>query len=220
MIYAGIDPSFTKTGVCYLDTKAKTITFNAISPAGINENYKATLDRAGLIVLGILKSLDMKQNSVFITEEPLLTSIKASRLGILSGVITWSLAFMPSIKQIYSVTPTYISSTNSKIAKKHNLNKKQASMFVASQILEYLESKHGYEIKILNDKYNKDGTVKARKLSHDESEAFILTLLLMLETNALEDDVMQKMYDVNEKFRKKQHISLLKGELNERRSTG
>lgn len=211
MIYIGVDPSFTKTGVCYLNTRTKEIVFNAISPPGTNDTYKDTLDRSGLVAIGVLKNIDMMRDAVAIIEEPLVSSIKASSLGILSGIVAWSLAFMPSIKRVYSVSPTYISSMNRKIAKSNSLNKKQASLYIVSALLE-LFSDYGYRIRILNDKYNKDGTMKARKLSHDEAEAFMLTLLLMLETNALEDEIRSKLSSINKEYAKKQTITKLKGE--------
>jgi hypothetical protein len=212
MIYVGLDPSFTKTGICYFNEEAKTITFNAISPDGTNDSYKAALDRSGYIVLEVLKQLDMHKDATFIIEEPLMSSFKASRLGILSGVIVWSLAFMPSIKYIWSVTPTYIARTNRNIVKVQGINKKQASIFVAGQVLEYVKEL-GYTVNILNNKYNKDGSVKARKLSHDEAEAFILTLLLLTETGVINKDILAKMYEVNKEFLKRQKITLLKGEV-------
>jgi Holliday junction resolvasome RuvABC endonuclease subunit len=212
MLYVGIDPSFSKTGVCYFDQEAKTITFNAISPDGTNDSYKAALDRSGQIVLEVLRQLSTHENATCIIEEPLMSSFKASRLGILSGVVVWSLAFMPNIKYIWSVTPTYIARTNANIVKGQGINKKQASLFVALSILDYL-GQEGYKIDILNNKYNKDGSMKARKLSHDEAEALILTLLLMLETGVLEDKIIAKMYEVNKNFLKRQTITLLKGEV-------
>ena len=97
----------------------------------------------------------MTEDVTAIVEEPLMSSFKASRLGILSGVVVWSLAFMPNIKKLYSVTPTYIARTNANIAKSQKLTKKQASLWVALEILDYMVSK-GWQVTILNNKYNKD----------------------------------------------------------------
>lgn len=211
MIYLGLDPSFSKTGVCYLNNISKTIIFNAVSPPGTNESYKDALNRAGYIALETLKGLGMTEDVTAIVEEPLMSSFKASRLGILSGVVVWSLAFMPNIKKLYSVTPTYIARTNANIAKSQKLTKKQASLWVALEILDYMVSK-GWQVTILNNKYNKDGSMKARKLSHDEAEALILTLLLMTETKAIEAGLIAEMVKINKKFLNGQTITLLKGE--------
>ena len=54
--------------------------------------------------------------------------------------------------------------------------------------------------------------MKARKLSHDEAEALILTLLLMTETKAIEAGLIAEMVKINKKFLNGQTITLLKGE--------
>jgi hypothetical protein len=211
MVYLGIDPSFSKTGVCYFDDEEKTILFKAISPDGTNDSYKKALDRSGYIALHILNSINMKKEVYAIIEEPLMSTFKASRLGILSGVLVWSLAFMPSIKKIYSLTPTYISRTNKDIIKKLTINKKQASIHVVSAILEFLQTE-GYQVTIINDKVNKDGSMKARRLSHDEAESFILTLTLLIKRKVFNDEIINKIYEINPGLTLKANIILLKGE--------
>lgn len=211
MVYVGIDPSFTKTGVCYVDTDEKTVTFNAISPPGTNTNYKKSLDRSGHIVVTLIKELDMKKDTYAVLEEPLMSTYKASRLGILSGIVSWTLAFMPNIKKIYSITPTYIARTNKELAKREGLKKKQASQHVALGMLDILQ-KEGWTFKILNDKYLKDGTMKQRKLSHDEAEAFILTLKLLEKMKALDASLLDKLLTVNTGLTLPVTLNLIKGE--------
>lgn len=211
MVYVGIDPSFTKTGVCYVDTEEKTVTFNAISPPGTNTNYKKSLDRSGYIVVTLIKELDMKKETYAVMEEPLMSTYKASRLGILSGIVAWTLAFMPNIKKIYSITPTYIARTNKNLVKVQGFKKKQASQHVALGMLEILQ-KEGWTFRILNDKYNKDGTMKQRKLSHDEAEAFILTFKLLQKMRALDASLIKKLLSVNTGLNTTVTLNLIKGE--------
>jgi len=212
MIYVGVDPSFTKTGVCYFDTETKHVILNAIQAPGTNKTYKDAISRSGYIALNILKPIDAAKDVYVLIEEPLMSTFKASRLGILSGVVVWTLAFMPFIKKIYSITPTYIARTNKELAKKEGLNKKRASQFVASAMIDVLK-KHGYTFEVINDKYNKDGSVKARKVSHDESEALILTFTMLLKRNAIEADILAEMLNINPGLElKAQHI-LIKGEV-------
>lgn len=211
MVYVGIDPSFTKTGVCYVDTQDKTVTFNAISPPGTNTNYKKSLDRSGYIVVSLIKELDMKKDTYAVMEEPLMSTYKASRLGILSGIVAWTLAFMPNIKKIYSITPTYIARTNKDLVKFQGFKKKQASQHVALGMLDILQ-KEGWTFKILNDKYNKDGTMKNRKLSHDEAEAFILTFKLLQKMRALDASLIKKLLGVNTGLNTAVTLNLIKGE--------
>lgn len=211
MVYVGIDPSFTKTGVCYVDTQDKTVTFNAISPPGTNTNYKKSLDRSGYIVVSLIKELDMKKDTYAVMEEPLMSTYKASRLGILSGIVAWTLAFMPNIKKIYSITPTYIARTNKDLVKFQGFKKKQASQHVALGMLDILQ-KEGWTFKILNDKYNKNGTMKNRKLSHDEAEAFILTFKLLQKMRALDASLIKKLLGVNTGLNTAVTLNLIKGE--------
>jgi len=211
MVYVGIDPSFTKTGVCYIDTEEKKITFNAISPPGTNTNYKKSLDRSGYIVVNIVRELNMKKNVYAVLEEPLMSTFKASRLGILSGIVAWTLAFMPNIKKIYSITPTYIARTNRELAKNRNLNKKQASQEVVLEMLDVLQ-RNGWTFNIINDKYNKDGTTKIRKLSHDEAEAFILTFKLLQKMKAIEESLIDELLSINEGLNIPVTLNLIKGE--------
>lgn len=214
MIYFGVDPSFTKTGVCYIDVEQKKIVFNAISPPGTNESYQKALQRSGHIALALVQELDLAKPSYGIIEEPLMSTFKASRLGILSGIVVWTLAFMPSIKKIYSLTPSYISRTNKEVIKSQGINKKQASIHVVLGMLEVLKDE-GYEIKIINDKYNKDGSEKARRLSHDEAEAFILTFTLLQKLRALEPELIEKLIQINIGLRLKANLTLLKGARND-----
>lgn len=214
MIYFGVDPSFTKTGVCYIDVEQKKIVFNAISPPGTNESYQKALQRSGHIALALVQELDLAKPSYGIIEEPLMSTFKASRLGILSGIVVWTLAFMPSIKKIYSLTPSYISRTNKEVIKSQGINKKQASIHVVLGMLEVLKEE-GYEIKIINDKYNKDGSEKVRRLSHDEAEAFILTFTLLQKLRALEPELIEKLIQINIGLRLKANLTLLKGARND-----
>lgn len=212
MIYVGIDPSFTKTGVCYLDTDSKKIKFVAVCPNGKNIDYKHTLDRSAFVAVSIIRHLDLNKDSIIILEEPLLSSMKASSLGILSGVVAWSLSFIPSVKTLFSIKPTYISRLNRPIAKKLSLTKKAASQHVASKVLEYLVASKGYEIELYTTIINKDGSLRKRNLSHDEAEAFLLLIALLQNRGFFNKEDMSKLADINSNFKKPVSIVKIKGE--------
>ena len=213
MIYLGIDPSFTKTGVCILDTETKHIKFVAISPPGTNVNYKATLDRSAHVALNTIRHLDMKKDVRVVIEEPLVVSMMASRLGILSAIVVWSLAFIPSIKKMYSVVPNYVSNLNRKLAKELGLNKKKASQYTAAKALEYFEKEFGYTFEIHNDKVNKDGSMKSRVLSHDEAESFLILITLLRYDGLLNESHILQLCKINKKFKRIQEIHQFKGEI-------
>ena len=215
MLYLGIDPSFTNTGVCILDTESKHIKFLAVKPPGTNENYKATLDRSAYVALNILQHIDVKKESKVIIEEPLVTSMMASRLGILSAIVVWSLAFMPTIKKMYSVIPNYVSNLNKNIAKRLGMNKKKTSQHVAHQVLDYFEKEKGYTVEIYNDIINKDGSVRKRVLSHDEAESLLILITLLRYDGFLNQNDMKELIKINPKFRKVQKIDQFKGKFEE-----
>jgi hypothetical protein len=215
MIYIGIDPSFTNTGVCYFDPDNKKIKFVGFKPKGTNDSYKDTLDRSAKVALTILKQSDLTEDTTVIIEEPLMKSMKASSLGILSGVVIWTLAFMPNIVNIYSINPRYISSVNSDIRKSLKMSKKDASRHVASEILSYLKEELDYSVEIYNDKTNKDGSTRQRVLSHDEAEAFIFVISLLIDLKFFNNQQLKKIVLTNKKLLGRKNITLIKGELSE-----
>jgi Holliday junction resolvasome RuvABC endonuclease subunit len=200
MIYLGIDPSFTKTGAVLLDDELKTIKFLAISPPGSNTDYASMLNRSAHISIGIIRQLDLHREVISVIEEPLLTSQRASVLGVLSASLSWALAYIPCVREMYSINPSYVSSLNRPIMKEQGLNKKQASQYVVERILEHFTNVKGYSIEIYNEKTNKDGTMKARILSHDEAESFLLLLTLLMHKGVVNDLDMRFLGSLNRKF--------------------
>ena len=212
--FVGIDPSYSKTGVCRIDVEAKEIVFTSISPKGTNKTYADAVHRALYIADNIIKFVDADSDISYVLEEPLVMSQMASRLGILSGVIITTLkkSIHPHNK-IYTVNPVGITQLNSALANREKLTKKQLSMKIATDILEYLESE-GFNIKITALKYNKDGSSRKRKLSHDEAEALLLTLLLIHKLEC-EDfkKYWEEIYKINKGFRTK-NVNILAFEVN------
>lgn len=209
MIYLGIDPSFTKTGAVILDTESKKITFLAISPPGSNANYKMMINRSAFIAIEIIKHLSLNKDAKAVIEEPLVRSLKASALGILSATLSWSFVSIPSVKEMYSINPSYVSSLNSTVAKELSLSKKKASSYVAGKVVDHFMGK-GYEVIIHNNKTNRDGTMKKRVLSHDEAEAFILLLALMKLDGFLNTEDLEVMYTTNPKFAREVSLNRFK----------
>lgn len=209
MVYVGIDPSYSRTGVVYFDSSKKKITFKAISPEGSNETYLAAANRAAYIASSIVRDLSDKEDVFIIFEEPLLNSIKASRLGLLSGILALSLVFTPSVRSIYTLTPSIVASMNRNIPNKEKLDKKKISSMVVESMLEYMGSK-GFKIEVLNDKFKKDGTMKERKMSHDEAEAFLILLHLLKELGELTDEIWLGLMKIHKGLAKKYKINVLK----------
>ena len=210
MIYIGIDPSFSSTGAAYLDTSLKQIKLVRIQPEGTNETYKDALFRSASIALSVLEHANIKEEIRLILEEPLMTSLKASRLGLLSGVLAFSLASIPTIKTMYSVNPNYISSLNKSIVERKGIDKKKASSFVAEKILEYLES-IGFSIIVYNEKKDKRGNMKQRKMSHDEAEALILLVTMLRAENLVDSNFLLKLVSINRGFAKEANVIKFKG---------
>lgn len=202
--FVGIDPSYSKTGVCMLNLEEKTVLFKSISPEGTNKTYRDAIERASYIAFNITTFVIENKNSAhdevhYVLEEPMVTSMMASRLGILSGVIASRLLEVISDGDIHTINPVGITQLNSVAPNKDKLNKKQLSLKIANDILSYLESV-GFKIHITPNKYNKDGTPKKRKLSHDESEALLLALLLVHHKEQLEYEHWKQIYIINKGF--------------------
>lgn len=191
MIYLGVDPSFTKTGICLFNCLTKSIVFNTAIPEGTNDTYKITVERSEYIAEKVIETiykhvLPSCSNSslTLVFEEPLKSSIKASSLGILSGVFYHAVSQTKEIERIFVIPPHYVSWLAGPIAKREKLAKKTASRSVAEQLLYLLESK-GYTISIINDKIDSRGRQKKRKISHDELEALLLAFQLINQENQL-----------------------------------
>jgi hypothetical protein len=212
MQYVGIDPSFTKTGVCYLDLDNKTIKFVGVSPEGRNDHYVDILNRSAFVAMSIIRHFDLHNDVEVIIEEPLMGSYKASSLGMLSGITVWSLAFISNVKNIYSINPKHISSVNKHLRKKLGMSKKAVSKHVASEILEYFIATLGYDVELYTTIINKDGSKRKRALSHDEAEAFLLLITLLIDKDIFTKQELAMITNTNRKMLKKAKITHLKGE--------
>jgi len=219
MVYVGIDPSFTKTGVCILDTELKQIKFVSISPPETNATYKLTLDRSAYISLNIIKHLDIKKQHAIILEEPLITSLKASSMGILSGVLAWSLIHMSNIDNMYSITPQYVSWLNSPIKKRNGISKKNASRLVGRAVLNFFIEELEYSVEIYNSKLIKTGKMKKRVISHDEYEALLLLTALLRHEGFMSKEDMNHLYKINTNFRKIPKAYMFKGDFKKKEGT-
>jgi ribosomal protein S8 len=207
MLYVGIDPSYGKTGVTYWNEAEKQITFQYISPQGSNENYKSKVIRA-LEIWKVVTSRFNKEEINLIIEEPLITSMKSSALGVLSGVLVASFIFN-EVESIYTINPSVISAVNKDVKGRTRENRKKISLEVALAILEELK-KIGYIVTILNDKVTKDGKMKVRKLSPDEAESLLMTILLIQEKDKLSSEVIHSISRVSKGIFRKYQINKIK----------
>lgn len=199
MKYLALDPSFSKSGLCVFDVENKKVLFKPIVPPGKNATFKEAIGRSTYVALEVLKELDLSKTYKLILEEPMVSSMMASRLGLLSGVVTTTFLYIPHITHIYTINPITITSLNSAADNKAKLNKKQLSLSIAMSILEHLEST-GYDVTLWTDKHTKDGSPKKRKLSHDEAESFLMVLLLLKQDNQLPYETWVEIYKINKGF--------------------
>lgn len=195
MVYIGIDPSYTRTGVTYVDPETKNIVFVAVSPKGTNQTYSDAVLRAQYISETILLYFP-DHNKTVMLEEPLITSQMSSRLGILSGVIATTLRHSNKITDIYTINPNAVSNTNRRVKGYTSKTRKSVSREQCLKYLEVFES-FGYTTTIYSDKFNKDGSMKKRVLSTDEAESFIMSILLMRHLQVLPQELVKKLIEVN-----------------------
>lgn len=200
MIYIGVDPSYTKTGVTFIDLENKNIYFNAISPPGRNDTYSDALIRA-LHISEKIKTTPpqyMFKRKTIVIEEPLITSQMSSRLGILSGVVGSSLYMhcRLSVMDMYSLNPNAVSNTNRRLRDYTPKTKKRVSKETALKYLDvFVES--GFTYTIHNEIINKDGTMKKRQLSQDEAESFIMVIILMRYLGVMPKAIDQQLIKIN-----------------------
>lgn len=199
MKYIAVDPSFTKTGIAALDTETKEILLKPITPEGKNATYKDTIERSALVTTGILEEIRVWDKVLILFEEPMVSSLKASSLGALSGVLATTLLLLPNIIEVYTVNPVTITRLNSALPYKKQLNKKQLSQKVAEGLIELFKELN-YNIILKTLKYNKDGLPRVRKMSHDEAEALILLTVFLLNIGFFSEEEKLELYKINKGF--------------------
>lgn len=193
MIYVAVDPSFTRTGLCILDTKRKTIYFKPISPPGTNKTYSDTINRSLYVLNNIFDSFHLHELVTLLIEEPMVSSIKASSLGVLSGVLTSHLVNHEIITKLYTANPNTIRQLNSALPNKNEVSKKALSKTSVELILKLFEE-IGYTITLWTDKPRK------RQICHDEAESFMLLLLMLFQDNILTEQFKQKIYNIHKGY--------------------
>lgn len=209
MLYISIDPSYTSTGVVYIDLETKFILTETIKPEGRNDSYYDMIYRAKSIISTILSKKHF--NNTIVIEEPLIMSQKASSLGILSGIVATTLIDDIDINEIYTIPPNAVSNTNRRVEGYTSKTRKKISQEVAIKYLEVFEN-HGYKVIIYNDKVNKDGSMRTRKLSTDEADSLILNLLTLIYLKKLPQDLITDLLTINEGLDNDYNINKLKPE--------
>lgn len=208
MVYIGIDPSYTKTGVSYIDLEDKFILFKAITPDGRNDTYVDMVKRAQEIADEITKITKNEETKV-ILEEPLIISQKASSLGILSGVLATELMNNEDISLLKTIMPNAVANTNRGLKEYTSKTRKKVSRQIVLKYLEVFEER-GYKVVIYNDKTNQDGSMRSRVLSSDEAESFIMLIILLRDLNVLEDDLVHDLIKINRGLNTNHVINQLK----------
>lgn len=215
MLYIGIDPSLSKTGLCIVDTALKKIVFYAITPIKRLDTYTnrllKSIEIADRVLESIIEKLNTPEGGVLIYEEPLVTSRKSSALGTLSGVLGSTLYRNIDIP-IYTIGPNTVYSMNRTISKKTGENKKNTSRNVGLEVLQ-LFKEDGYEVIIDNEgKTRANGKPRERVLTTDEAEAFIMVLYLMIKLNAVSNDIRAGINKINRNLIGIYEINTLRGE--------
>lgn len=210
MKYIAVDPSYTKTGIAILNEVSNTLSLKVVTPPGKNETFRDAVERSAIIATGVIEELKVYEKAILLIEEPMVTSMMASRLGMLSGIVITTSLLLPNISNIYTVNPVSITSLNSALPYKKEMSKKRLSQRVAGELIEFFTD-IGYAIDIRPLRYNKDGSPRARVVSHDEAEALILLTLLLLEIDFFSKEDKLKIYKINKGFlTKKIQVNKLK----------
>lgn len=185
MIIAGLDPSFTSTGVAILDTEKKTIKTKAICFGCPDKSFIGMQNS----ITAILWELDTLLDEIdfLVMEQPFAGQIFSAGLYGLDSVI------YQHFRDV--IINTYHPTTLRKIhGKKYT---KKDSKHLATNIIDILE-KEGYSY-INNKQENKNGKVDmyGNKLSRnggyaitsDESEAFLYVVVTSIKSGVMFDSL-------------------------------
>lgn len=216
MIYVGVDPSYSGTGVAYMDLDKKIVLLDTIRPGGTNQTYSDAINRALEIKVNILYREDYTHNyKTIMLEEPLVTSQMSSRLGMLSGVLSSGFLNDPIalVDKVYTINPNAVSGTNRGIRGYTSKTKKKISKEMALKYLEIFKD-FGYEVIIYNKRRNRDGSMTKRVMTQDESEALILVIILLRYLNKLSPEIEQELLELNRGLNAKKTITELEYRLN------
>ena len=213
MYLISVDPSFTKTGVSYINIKDKHIIFDVITPAGTNDTYKDAIVRSVTVAENILSKQALQDIPIHIAlEEPLINSQMASRLGILSGVIANTLIRDTRVSSIHTVAPNIASLTNRGLKDYTSRSRKMVARDIVLEYIKVFEA-NGYTVNIYNEKKNKDGTMRSRVLTSDEADSFIIAIVVLKGLDILDPDIQAQLIEINRGLNVNASINILKGEL-------
>ena len=162
MKIVALDPSYSNTGICIVDTDAKSIDLFCLSSDKVgSRGFKGYIARARKLVVDIRRNLiergisdsDMALSNddvMFVSEEPIPQSIVAGAMNTLASAIFLGLPIR------YSTSPSYLSALMGKHTK--------------AEAVEL--------VKCIFDRLITQGWTVPAKFRHDMAEAFLISLVL------------------------------------------
>lgn len=170
MLIAGLDPSFTRTGISIYDTERSFLFLDAVSKLESTEKtYQAMFNRVLLFGDRVVEALYSKGDlDTLISEEPLPTALFSSGLYTLDTHIFYRLIHDKGINTIYNLHPTYC-----KYVKEAKKSIKSESVILAKEIIDTL-------------KLNKVTVIQyTNRLNNDTAESFIFLFRLMVRNGII-----------------------------------
>ena len=151
MLFAGLDPSYSRTGVSIYDTEKNYLKLDAVSKIeSTDKTYQMMFKRMNLFSDRVLECLYSEGDlDTLISEEPLPTSQFSSGLYALDSII-FNKVINRGINKIYNLHPTYL-----KFVKEAKKSIKSESVILGKEIIKSLED-NGIEIRQTSSRLNND----------------------------------------------------------------
>lgn len=167
VVLAGIDPSYSRTGISIYTGDAIVITNLSQSNKGMKKTFSNVWNSANDLSSRIVKLLLSYNVNGVISEVPPPQGCYSPGLWCLDSLIFAKLR--NRVDTLYGLSPTYIGHVHG--TRKY---KKSWSVDVANEIINTLSMKVD---------------IKTGRLNHDESESFIFLCRLLVRLNVCKDDL-------------------------------
>ena len=192
-VLISLDPSFTRTGICIIDLRNKTISFDTVSCKIGEKQFENVVHAAKSIVNQLSNIFSKYTDYTLIHESPLPMSSMSSALYSLDTLIYYT--FEDHIKRTYNPATLRSRIHGHKYDKNDSRN-------LADRYIEVLNKK-GYHI------ISEMGTKK--KLYHDSAEAFLYAHLYLYDSKHPEfqfnnDDEIKKYKERMKELKKREKL--------------
>ena len=192
-VLISLDPSFTRTGICIIDLRNKTISFDIVSCKIGEKQFENVVHAAKSIVNQLSNIFSKYTDYTLIHESPLPMSSMSSALYSLDTLIYYT--FEDHIKRTYNPATLRSRIHGHKYDKNDSRN-------LADRYIEVLNKK-GYHI------ISEMGTKK--KLCHDSAEAFLYAHLYLYDSKHPDfqfnnDDEIKKYKERMKELKKREKL--------------